>query len=415
MPHTVKAVKGKFFGTPYWTGKMKLASVARDILPPNDPFWDPIFDPSEGAQRELNRSRVTDKMVPYLLHHSNPFFSAITVVLVPIDGDNLVEGRDYRFVPDQGTDSETGTLTIEDQVSLFPADGQHRREAIAQAFAERRGIHSEEVPVVFVPFSGPDRVRQMFADLNLHAKPANKSIGLAYEGRDPVVIIAKRLTHEVTLFDTGKRVNMKSNSLPAKSPAVISLNTLVEGTQHILGALLDTEIKDLRKHPELEAIANLDPSDPKVKEIARRVADVWNVVVDAFPQWTEVLEGHRSPAQLRDGVKNEAGEIVSLGYVFPFGLGWQALALVAAAILRVEGDDWSEALQRAIKSVDWVKGDHWNGIAMVKDRVNNTGPGIRATAGYVLKEAGYGETEDDDIQGLLAAYEKPEATLAPAA
>ena len=68
----------------------------------------------------------------------------------------------------------------------------------------------------------------------------------------------------------------------------------------------------------------------------------------------------------------------------------------------------SKALHRAIMSVDWSKGSHCEGIAMVKDRVNNTGPGVKATAGYVLKEAGYGDADDEDIQGLIGACEKPE-------
>jgi DNA sulfur modification protein DndB len=407
MPHTVKAVKGHFLGTHYWSGKMKIAAI-NNIRPPNDPFWNHIFDPVDRSQRDLNRRRVVEDMVPYLLNKAaHPFFSAITVILVPVEGTHLKEGTDYTY------DEATNNLSIEDQVLMFPADGQHRREAMALAYFKDVSIHSEEVPVIFIPYESVDRVRQLFADLNLNAKPPNKTIGLAFEGRNPVVIVTKRVMREVTLFDDGKRVNTKSNSLAAKSPAVISMNTLVEGTQHILAALLDTHVDKLREHPALKAIENLDPADKAVLGIAGRVADVWNVIVDAFPQWTEVLEGRRTPGQLRDGVKNEAGEITEPGYVFPFGLGWQALALIAAAVIRVEGDDWSEALQRAIKSVDWVKAKHWDGIAMVQDRVNNTGPGIKSTAGYVLKEAGYGQADDSDVQGLVEAHEKPAATLAP--
>jgi DNA sulfur modification protein DndB len=415
MAQTIKVVKGTQFGTTYWSGKLTLASVARDVLPPNDKFWDPIFDPTEGAQRELNRTRVVDKMVPYLLTRKHPFFSAITVVLVPIDGDELVEGRDYKFNPSEH-DPDVGELVIQDRVSMFPADGQHRREAIAQAFAERRGIHSEEVPVIFVPFVGADRVRQMFADLNLHAKPANKSIGLAYEGHDPVVVIVKRVIQIVPLFENGKRVNMKSNSLPAKSAAVISLASLVEGTKSILGALLETPIKDLASHPDLVALAGMEPGDRAVRDIAQRVADVWEVVIGCFPQWTEVEKGQLLPGVLRDGVKTEDGkEVVEPGYIFAFGLGWQALALVAAAIIRMEADDWSEALQRAITLVDWQKGKDLKDVAMVQDRVNNTGPGIKATAGFVLHRAEYGDADDEDIQDLIKVQETLAKPQVPAA
>jgi DNA sulfur modification protein DndB len=72
MAHILKVVKGTFFGTEYWSGKMKIAAVDR-IRPPNDPFWDDIFDRVEGAQRELNKRRVLDFMVPYLLNGAHPF------------------------------------------------------------------------------------------------------------------------------------------------------------------------------------------------------------------------------------------------------------------------------------------------------------------------------------------------------
>lgn len=420
MAHTIQVVKGRFFGSEYWAGKMSIASVER-IRPPSDHFWDHIFDPVEGAQRDLNKRRVIDQMVPYLLNKTaHPFFSAITVILVPVEGDHLKEGEDFTF-KQSSEDPDVGTLEIKDHVLLFPADGQHRREAMAQAYNQDKTIHSEEVPVILLPFESVERVRQLFADLNLHAKNPGKSIGLAYDYRDPIAILAKCLMAEVALFDNGKRVNTKTNSLSAKSPAVISLNTLVEMTKHILAAQFNCEIKRLQDHPALKAIASLEPGDKEVKKLARQVADVIDVIIGAFPQWQDVMDERRTAGQIRDGVKNEDGEIEEIGYVFAFGLGWQALGLVAAAIIRVEEEDWSEALQRAIASVDWRKGQHWNGIAMIyppdseNGRVNNTGPGIRSTAGYVLTKVGYGDVEDEDVQGLIETYEAPDGTVTQAA
>ena len=420
MAQTIQVVKGTFFGSDYWSGKMKIASVER-IRPPNDPFWDHIFDPVEGAQRDLNKRRVIDQMVPYLLNKSaHPFFSAITVILVPVEGSHLKEGEDYTF-KSSGPQGDVGTLEIEDHVLMFPADGQHRREAMAQAYGQDKSIHSQEVPVILLPFESVERVRQLFADLNLHAKNPGKTIGLAYDYRDPLANLAKRLMQDVVLFDNGKRVNTKTNSLAAKSPAVISLNTLVEVTKSILAAQLNSEIKNLHIHPGIKAIENLEPGDKQVKALARQVADVLEVVIAAFPHWEDVRQERRTPGQIRDGVKGEDGRIQEQGYVSAFGLGWQALGLIAAAIIRVEPDDWSEALQRTLASVDWQKGVHWNGIAMIypagsdDGRVNNTGPGIRATAGYVLKKAGYGDVEDEDVQSLIRAYEGPGGQPAAAA
>lgn len=331
----------------------------------------------------------------------------------PVEGDELEEGRDIRFVQ-VDEDGDVGTLYINDSVELFLADGQHRREALAQAYAEDRTIHSQEVPVILLPFDSVERVRQLFADLNLYAKNPSKTIGLAYDYRDPVSVLAKRQLQDVDFFDNGHRVNTKTNSLAAKSPAVISLNALVEMTKNILAAQLDCELKRLSEHPALKAIEDFDADHSEVRALSQEVADVIEVIIGALPQWNDVLEGRRTPGQIRDGIKREDGAIEEEGYIFAFGLGWQALGLIAAAVIRIEGDNWREALPRAISSVNWQKGKQWDGIAMIyppggkKPRVNNTGPGIKATAGYVLEAAGYGDIDDEDVQGLITVYETQE-------
>ena len=58
---------------------------------------------------------------------------------------------------------------------------------------------------------------------------------------------------------------------------------------------------------------------------------------------------------------------------------------------------WKTDLAKAIQAVDWRKGPHRNGIAMVGERVNNTGPGIQATAGYVLRQAGLTAADGTEI------------------
>lgn len=412
MAHLIKAVKGTFFDTPYWSGKMKLAAISNVIKPPADPMWDEIFEGSS-AQRDLTRSRVMNDMVPYLLKPDyHPFFSALTLILVPVDGEHLVDGVDYKFKTDE-PDGDVGELVIEDQVLLFPADGQHRQAALAEAFRQRRALATEEVPVILLPFESVKRVRQLFSDLNLNAKIVSKTLGLTYESRNPVVVVAKRVMQDVELFGDGKRVNTKSNSLAAKSPAVISMNTLVEVTSAILAAQLGTKVKDLKLHDLMIALENADPTDEAVAEIAQPVVEAWEVIIDAFPRWQDVIDEAITPGQLRDGVKAEDGTVIEEGYVAAFGIGWQALGLVAAAVIRIEGDDWSEQLERAVGSVDWQKGPQWNGTAMIGGRVNNTGPGIRNTAGYVLDKAGYGDTEDADAQSLIeSARQAVEATAA---
>jgi hypothetical protein len=137
------------------------------------------------------------------------------------------------------------------------------------------------------------------------------------------------------------------------------------------------------------------PTDDVVTSYAKRLAEVWNVVTDALPQWQGVSDKKVRPGELR-------GEGME-GYVFAFGLGWQALARVAAALITHRPDTWKTDLAKAIQAVDGKKGPHWNGVAMVGDRVNNTAPGVKATAGFVLLKAGFTDTDGTAIQDLLGA------------
>ena len=94
------------------------------------------------------------------------------------------------------------------------------------------------------------------------------------------------------------------------------------------------------------------------------------------------------------------------------GLGWQAIALAAGAIIRSDAEGWDQTLTDALKKINWhrmipekdslagevtkdpvtgevkmVANPVWQGIAMVGTRVNNTAPGVQATAKYILEQA----------------------------
>ena len=60
---------------------------------------------------------------------------------------------------------------------------------------------------------------------------------------------------------------------------------------------------------------------------------------------------------------------------------------------------------KCVRKVDWKNGEHWNGVAMVGDRVNNTAPGIRATAGYTLRSGGFASWDGVHIGELLPSLE----------
>ena len=238
--------------------------------------------------------------------------------------------------------------------------------------------------------------------MNLNAKVAAASIGKSFETRDPLIVATKRVIRDVALFQG--RVNEQTNSLAKKSPDVVTMNTLAQAHESLLDVLYPVGGKagQFREHEALQAIVQLDPADARVGEVSDKLRDVWDVVIGAIPQWEDVVAGRVSARELRDGDEEQQ----TPGYIFAFGIGWQAIALVAAALIRYREDDWSEELARAIEATDWQKGLHWNGIAMVGDRVNNTGPGVKATAGFILDTAGYSKADGEKIGDYIETMKK---------
>jgi DNA sulfur modification protein DndB len=397
MAYVFPAIRGKQGDRDYYLSSMTYGEVAKLVDLPDERAFDRLLTGTSDMQRKLNWSRVRGEMKDYLVKNKDAFYSALTLFLVPLDLTSpLQEGKDFVFEPD-GADPARGTLKVFGTAVFFPGDGMHRSASTREAIKQDHTLASRQLPVVLLVYRGKDDIRQLFSDLNLHAKPVNKTIGRAFETRDPVVVVTKRVAEDVELFQG--RVNMMTNSLSASAPHVITLNALYEGTRSILAAQLGCGVKELAD--KLEHVSSLPPTDPDVGKQAASVVEVWDVIVGALPEWQTVIDGKAKPGDLREK------------YIFAHGLGWQAIAVAAGAIIRDDGDGWDQTLTDALKKINWarmvpnkdpgtgeVKKDAttgevklvanpvWQGIAMVETRVNNTGPGIQATAKYIAEQAG---------------------------
>ena len=139
--------------------------------------------------------------------------------------------------------------------------------------------------------------------------------------------------------------NRRSNSLPKTSDAVITLSTLVEGSDEILTALSKNADPanggttwDKDKDTAKKAfIANAD-------EAAEALADVWIAITNLFPtQRDEILTKVRTPGDIRED------------YLFAFGLGQRGIARAAATLIEKKPDDWDELLEKAVGEFNWKR------------------------------------------------------------
>jgi DGQHR domain-containing protein len=332
-------------------------------------------------QRGLAKRRVLQELVPYL-EESDHFFSAVTLIILPRDLDRPAVLAD----PDEDEDDDWdyaferaekkrpgrqrhGVLRLSGDVVLFPADGQHRLAAEFAAMEETPELSKEELPVVFLPYDSPEQVRQLFSDLNLNAKPVSKTIGIAYETRNPMVLVVKAAADRVDLFSG--RVNRRTNSLSKSSTNVITLNTLHEGTKAIAEGLATAAGTPLDEY-----IADQDMA-------ATEIAGVWNEIVDAFSDyWQKVQDGSLSAGELREQ------------YLFPHGLGWNGLAKAAGALISEHRGAWVGHFQKGVHALSWERtAPEWSGNAVIHDtakgtnRVNNTGPAINQLRDTIIDKA----------------------------
>lgn len=380
---TKKAMLGHQGIHEYYTTTCKWGELAQLAVFPDELS---SLDEDQQMQRGLAKTRL-GKLTEYLTEERDHFFSALTLVVLPRNLDEPArpwtensEDWDYHFerAPNGGPGSNVvGDLKLSWNVRLFPADGQHRLRAGIDALKRAPDLAKEEVPVVLIPYRNPDQVRQLFSDLNLNVKPVSKTIGYSFDTRGIIVLTAKYVARSLDLFEG--RVNRVSNSLSRTSTNVITMNTLVEGTRQLMSGLaMAAEFNSVEEY--IEAIGENDAG--------RQAAGAWEVLINAFQDlWEPVL---------RD-IPNSAGELRE-AYVFPHGLGWQALATAGGALIGEFGDDWAELFDRAVAAFDWrrqvengagvlVQNPVWQGVAMIGDRVNNTGPGIKATADLIVNKA----------------------------
>src|SRR4051794_27709381 len=92
-----RSLRDEVLGTQVYTTFLDLGMVRDKIILPDEGLADRLFkDPSTEMQRKLNWGRVRAGLVPYLRQKKvPPFFSALTVVVVPADFGPLKEGVHY--------------------------------------------------------------------------------------------------------------------------------------------------------------------------------------------------------------------------------------------------------------------------------------------------------------------------------
>jgi DNA sulfur modification protein DndB len=323
----VPAIRGRMGGRTYFTVSMKLKTVPRFFEFQNHK----ALEPEERAQRVLNKHRIP-AIRDYLLENREDYvFSSITASYQLPEG---VEEEDL-FAPFEDS-SDIGILNLPMEADLLINDGQHRRAAIAAALETDPAIGEDTISVVLFPFENHDRAQQMFSDLNRTAQPTTKSLNILYDHRDRLSSITMTLVTSVGALDG--RVDKEHASLARRSPALITLGSLHDGTKELLGEVTEENYTD---------------------RVDLAIA-FWQTVAAAIPAWADVAAGRATAPQVRE-------QTIATHAVTVRAIGGAGRGLVAQ-----RPDSWASTIREVFAAIDWSRRNpEWNGVVVGEGDVLN--------------------------------------------
>lgn len=334
------AIRGIQGGREYYVSMCPLRLLPKIFL-----FDDEELLPELRAQRILNRARIPE-LSRYILENREAYvFSAITA---SVDGE-------VQFKPvDQGGEaSKVGSLHVNMQSRFIINDGQHRRAAIEMALKKEPGLGDETIAVVFFVDRGLERCQQMFADLNRHAVRPSRSLGLLYDHRNELSMLARLVVTGSTVFRDV--VEMERSTLSERSRKLFTLSSIYSAIEELIGG---AEI-----------------SDPQ--QMSTVCASFWDAVADKLPEWRFVRES-----------KMTAGE-VRRDFLHSHAIVLQALGIAGRELIALPETIWKKKLS-ALAKIDWARSNArvWEGRALIGGRVSKASHNVTLTSNYIKQQLG---------------------------
>jgi DNA sulfur modification protein DndB len=351
------AVRGIQAGREYYVVMCPLKVVSRLFV-----FDDDEVPADMRAQRVLNKSRIPD-ITRYLVSNQDDYvLSSITAC---IDGD-----AEFQPFASKGIQRNLGLLHIDMHSRIVVNDGQHRRAAITEAIKECPRLCDESISVVLFMDAGLKRSQQWFADLNKHAVRPSRSIGILYDGRDPMSQLCRDLMRDVPIF-SNDLTELEKTTISNRSKKFFTLSAIYQAT----AALLSKSKNDVIT----------------IKD-AQLATAFWTFLGEAIPEWQAALRHEIKTSELRER------------YVHAHGVVLHALAIVGQMVTQ-QSERW-EADLRGIDQIDWLRSNSkWHGSAIVQGKMSKSNESVTMTAIILKQELGLPlNSYEIALQSRLAAY-----------
>ena len=350
------AVRGIQAGREYYVVMCPLKLVSRLFV-----FDDDEVPADMRAQRVLNKARIPDITRYLVSNQDNYVLSSITAC---IDGD-----AEFQPIAPKGVQRNLGLLHIDMQSRIIVNDGQHRRAAITEAIKQCPKLRDESISVVLFLDAGLQRSQQWFADLNKHAVRPSRSIGILYDGREPLSRLCRDLMRDVPVF-SNDLTELEKTTISNRSKRFFTLSAIYQATS---------------------ALLNKSKNDAITLEDAQLATAFWTYLGDAIPEWQAVLRQEMKTSELRNN------------YVHAHGVVLHALGIVGRMVTQ-QSDHWEDDL-RSIERIDWQRSNRiWHGSAIVQGRMSKSSESVTLTAVVIKRELGLSLNSDEiNLQNRLAA------------
>jgi len=334
------SIRGIQAGREYYVSMCPLRLIPRIFL-----FDEEELRPELRSQRTLNKQRVPE-IARYILGNPRQYvFSSLTA---SIDGKVWFEP-----LGDDESERNIGSLHVSMKARFLINDGQHRRAAIEVALRENPDLGDETISVVFFLDVGLKRSQQMFADLNRYAVRPTTSLGILYDHRDEMALVAKELTQRVPVFNG--LIETERSTISNRSIKLFTLSGLYHATQVLLSGL------DLQATEE-----KIDLAVAFWIEVSKYIAD-----------WQMAQERKVSAAELRQN------------YIHAHTLALVALARAGNELLKKHRRGWKRRLQK-LSTLDWSRSNarQWEGRATNAGRLSKRNVNLTLTGNLIKKHLG---------------------------
>ena len=255
----------------YYTGVMKFKEIEEIVTPSVDEFCNPSCL-NDLLQRQLTENYKS--IVKYLLSEKQRFFNAI--VLAIYDGDP--KWLEIEFSEEYEEYNNVGFLAFNEDLKVFPVDGQHRVKGIIEALKENRELEDEEVPVIFIAHKNDDagkrRTRKLFSTLNRRAKPVGDNYQIALDEDDIAAIVTREVVEEYELFQKERLLNSKKQIPKTNVNAFTSLIALYQCNEYLIKdklGLSDTQFKGYKLYR---------PDEKVIEDMLSYVESFWTSFID---------------------------------------------------------------------------------------------------------------------------------------